>query len=82
MAMVRLAEYAEKGADGRFAAVANHPLIQRVSMHGQSISVILRKDDCVVVVVDGFPLQFESNDPAELDLMVAFFNQIYIRFRA
>ena len=80
MTMVRLAEYAVKGADGKYAALARHSLIQNTILSAKNISTIVRKPNMVIVVLDGFPLQFDSDDAEELDDMVNFFYQIRLRF--
>lgn len=80
MTMVRLVEYAVKGADGRYAHLAEHPLIKSTMIKGKEIAAVIRKPNMVIVVIEGFPLQFESDDAQVLDDMMHFFYQIHLRF--
>lgn len=80
MTMVRLAEYAVKGVDGKYADLATHSLIQSTMINAKEIAAIIKRPNMVIVVVEGFPIQFESDDPERLEDMMQFFYQIHLRF--
>ncbi len=81
MVMVDLERYALNGKDGQFSKLVGHPLVRATILKGESISGVVRRDKDVLVILDGYPLEFSSDDDDELNTLFIFFHNISMRFK-